>query len=103
MNLLEILKELIKEEYEYFLYDCLTHEKDPCDYLSSDDWLINGIKILWKYKIMDSHGFSLLEPTEMIEKYGDIILFQYPEFLHGTKPINCSIKLRTLLNLNLRF
>ena len=103
MNLLRILKELVEEEYECFLHDCYINEEDSDDYSSSADWLLNGIVNLWKAGVMDCHGFSRLDENEMMEKYGDLILFQYPEFLHYAKPINRLVKLRTLLNYNLRY
>lgn len=102
MNLLRILKELVEEEYECFLHDCYINEEDSDDYSSSDDWFLNGIKNLWKAGIMDCHGFSRFNTEEMMEKYGDLMIFQYPEFIHYSKPINRIVKLRTLLNYNLR-
>ena len=103
IDLIRILKEFIEDEYDCFLYDCSMYEEDPADYPTSDDWLINAIKVLWKNKVMDCHGFSLLNFEEMMEKYGNIIVFQYVEFLHNAKPINRLIKLRTLLTYNLRY
>ena len=99
-NILETLKKFINSEREEFLFDCYLYKKDPEDYSSTDEWCIEAIKNLWRYRVMDSHGFSIGDLTEIEEKQGDVILFSYPDVKDDSLH---SIKLRTLLNFNLRY
>lgn len=78
INLLDALRDYLKDEYSDFLFECETYEKDSSDYPTYDDWLNESIQVLFHNKVMDAHGFSNQSLQECIDSFGSLVLYKYP-------------------------
>ena len=98
IDLANALRNYFKVEYLDFLEDCNAYDENPENYPSLEDVWCQSLRVLFKNKIIDSHGFCNKKLEECLELYGDLKLETFPILYANDYKEWPKLKFRTILN-----